>query len=582
MSGNGEKAVLARGLGRRFGRTWAVREIGFSVARGEIFGVVGPDGAGKTTLLQLFAAILDPSEGTCAVLGYDTLREAHSVTGRIGYMAQGFTLYGRLTVAENLAFAAKIRDLPSSRFEEIRERLLAMANLGSFADRRADALSGGMRKKLALCTNLVHRPPLLLLDEPGLGVDPLSRRELWRMLEEFRREGTTVVLSTSYMDEAERCDRVAFLDGGRIVALGRPAELRKEAAGAVFRVVFGAPAAVETVLRRQNHVLGIQRRPTEVRFALARGALLPDTVRDELLNLGRLEETAPSMEDVFVILRGKASAEPERRAAGPGDHAATFSDGGPAIETRALTRRFAGFRAVDEVSLRVGVGEIFGLLGANGAGKTTLIRVLCGLLAPSSGAATVAGHDVARERHRLRQRIGYMSQRFSLYLELSVDENLRFFASAYGLGRHHARDAIRWVSAITGLEGRHDETVAALSGAVRQRLALACSVLHRPAVLFLDEPTSGVDPHSRYRFWSLVTDLAESGTTVVVTTHYLEEAVYCTRLGLMHEGRLIAVGEMPSLRAELRLDPAASVEDVFLSSIRRARAHVGRFTGEAS
>jgi ABC-2 type transport system ATP-binding protein len=571
---DGHPIIEARGLARRFGAVWALRDIDLSVRSGEFFGLVGPDGSGKTTLLQILAAILDPDEGRCLVLGSDTVRDAASVTSRIGYMAQGFTLYGSLTVAENLSFAAKIRGVPSEQFARRRERLLAMAGLAPFVHRRESALSGGMRKKLALCANLVHEPELLLLDEPGLGVDPLSRRELWRMLEDFRREGTTVVLSTSYMDEAERCDRVAFLDAGRIVALGRPADLRSDAAGTVFRVVSDEAAAVEAALRSDPHVLSVQGRVTEIRFSVARGGTLPGPLRSQLESLGRVEPVVPSMEDVFVVLRGRGgAAPPTESSAGPGGPTlASGDERAAAIETHGLTRRFDGFTAVDSISLEIRPGEIFGLLGANGAGKTTLIRMLCGLLPPSGGAARVAGHDLAGEAGRLRRRIGYMSQRFSLYRDLSVGENLSFFASAYGLKRGEAREAIGRASGMTGLQGLHDEIVARLSGATRQRLALACSMLHRPAVLFLDEPTSGVDPASRFRFWRLVAALASSGTTVLVTTHYLEEAVYCGRLGFMHRGRLIAVGDLPSLRARLPDSAATSIEDVFVAYVEREAA----------
>ncbi len=576
--------IRAQRLGRRFGVRWAVRDVDLQVARGEILGLVGPDGAGKTTLLQLFAAILDPSEGECRVLGFDTLRQSADVTARIGYMAQGFTLYSRLTVAENLKFAAKVRGVPPSLLPGRREQLLEMAGLGPFIHRREGALSGGMRKKLALCTNLVHRPTLLLLDEPGLGVDPLSRRELWRMLEAFRREGMTIIFSTSYMDEAELCDRVAFLDAGRIVAIGTPAELRARGAGAVFRVVSSEPGVVERTLNRAPEVLGVQWQAHEVRFAVAPARRLSPRLRTALERLGRVEPATPTIEDVFVILSAGAGygdaadieAAIEPRTFGPRE------DPVSSISADHLSRRFDGFAAVDDLSLEVRAGEVFGLLGANGAGKTTLIRMLCGLLPPSSGNAHVAGIDVVADPRGLRQRIGYMSQRFSLYGDLSVAENLAFFARAYGLDRRAARESIAWASGVTGLAGFEHRSVARLSAAVRQRLGLACGILHRPDVVFLDEPTSGVDPLSRFRFWRLVNALAAAGTTVLVTTHYLEEAAYCHRLGLMHEGRLIALGDLVSLRAKLPAEVPETVEAVFVAHIERERARTLRQCGIAS
>ncbi|MGD9601808.1 MAG: ATP-binding cassette domain-containing protein [Gammaproteobacteria bacterium] len=571
---NGEPIVKAHGVGRRFGSVWAARDIELTAGAGEIVGIMGPDGAGKTTLLQLLAAILDPSEGACRVLGFDTVREASEVTSRIGYMAQGFTLYDRLTVAENLTFAAEVRGVPKATYVTRRGQLLAMAGLASFLDRREGALSGGMRKKLALCANLIHEPPLLLLDEPGLGVDPLSRRELWRILEDFRRQGTTIILATSYMDEADRCDRVAFLDRGRMIALGSPEELRSEARGRVFGVRSEQPAAVEAALQEASGILGIQWRAEDIRFVMRPGHTLSSDLRERLAELGQLAPAQPGMEDVFTILRGREPGEegpgaaPEIRIAAAGrEHEASGH-----IAMRDLTRRFGAFVAVDRVSLTIAPGEIFGLLGANGAGKTTLIRMLCGLLPPSSGTAEVAGVDVAAAPRRLRQRIGYMSQRFSLYPDLTVAENFAFFASAYGLSRRPARAAIGWAMKTTGLEGLEDEPIARLSGAVRQRVALGCGILHRPAALFLDEPTAGVDPLARFRFWRLIRMLAEAGMTVLVTTHNLEEAPYCNRLGLMHEGRLIAAGDLATLRARFPERTLETAEDVFLAFMERERS----------
>ncbi|MEC5292579.1 ATP-binding cassette domain-containing protein [Aurantimonas sp. C2-6-R+9] len=470
--------IEADGLGRRYRSLRALSDIDIKIGVGEIVGLVGPDGAGKTTLLQLFAAILDPSEGRCRVLGHDTVKQAARITSAIGYMAQGFTLYDRLTVAENLSFAAKIRGVPGDVYMARRRRLLDMAGLAPFLDRREGALSGGMRKKLALCANLIHEPPLLLLDEPGLGVDPLSRRELWQILGDFRGQGTTIVLSTSYMDEADRCDRVAFLDQGRLIALGRPEELRGRAKGHVYAVVSDRPAEAEAALHGMAGVLGIQWRADSVRFVMKPDADLPQSERARLDALGQVAPAEPRMEDVFTILRGDEAAPDETASAvvaRPITDAAEGVTGG--ISTQGLTRSFGDFVAVGDVTLAIAPGEIFGLLGANGAGKTTLIRLLCGLLPPSAGSATVAGVDVLSDPRRLRQRIGYMSQRFSLYPDLTVGENLSFFASAYGLSRREAREAIGWAVDMTGLGGQRVEMVARLSGAVRQRVALGCGIL---------------------------------------------------------------------------------------------------------
>jgi ABC-2 type transport system ATP-binding protein len=561
-------------VGRRFGRRVALSGVDLRVGEGEIFGVLGPDGAGKTTLLQILAAILDPSEGRCRVLGFDTVSEAAAVNARVGYMSQGFSLYQRLTVRENLAFAARIRNVPTTVAAERQRRLLAMAELERFVDRREAQLSGGMRKKLALCTNLIHQPPLLLLDELSLGVDPISRRELWRMLEDFRRGGTTVVVTTSYMDEAGLCDRLAFLDRGRLIATGTPPQLLERGRDAVFEVASSTPAKVQALLANDPRVLGVQWRADRVRFQVSPAAGLPSDLQARLAPLGRVDRAAPTFEDIFSILaRPEAAKDVVAVPAGvdstPPPRSGARGDG--SVEVRQLTRRFGRFVAVDRVSFEVSPGEIFGFLGPNGAGKTTVIRMLCGLLAPSAGMARVAGVDVARGAHELRRRIGYMSQRFSLYPDLAVAENLSFFASAYGLSGRPKRRAIEWAVETVGLGGVKDQGVDGISAALRQRLALACSILHQPAVVFLDEPTSGVDPPSRYRFWRLINSLAAAGMTVFVTTHYLEEATYCQKLALMSDGRLIAVDSLPGLKEGLRSTAAQTVEDVFMAYIERDR-----------
>jgi ABC-2 type transport system ATP-binding protein len=502
------------------------------------------------------------------VLGFDTVRETSSIASRMGYMSQGFTLYERLSVDENLSFSARIRGVREDQFAVRRSRLLGMAGLTVFAKRRADRLSGGMRKKLALCSNLVHEPPLLLLDEPSLGVDPLSRRELWAMLQDFHRRGATIVLTTSYMDEAELCDRLAFLDGGHIVAIGTPAKLRARAEGKVFEIAAAAPEGAQSDLEAAAPVRDFQRLPGQLRFQIGPEDRLSAELRAKLERHGTLRSVPPTLEDIFVLASpGAAREKLQRRPL----RAVGTTVGTGAVQVRHVTCRYGDFVAVDDVSLDVGAGEVFGFLGPNGAGKTTLIKVLCGLLAPSTGKAVVAGADVVAERQRLRHRIGYMSQRFSLYPDLTVDENLRFFAGAYGVAGPDRRDTM--ASAIDSFElgAIRDRKVAEISGALRQGLALACSLLHRPAVVFLDEPTSGVSPSSRHRFWRLVHALAASGVTAFVTTHYLEEAAYCHRLGLMHQGRLIACGSLADLRFGLQGLPTATVEDVFLAYIERAR-----------
>ena len=552
--------VETNGLVRRFRGRTVLEGIDLRVERGESFGVVGPDGSGKTTLLQMLAAILRPSAGECRVLGEDVRRHPERVQARVGYMSQGFSLYDRLTVAENIAFGASIRDVPRSDFDARKRDLLAMAGLERFEGRREGALSGGMRKKLALCANLIHQPPLLILDEPSLGVDPLSRRDLWTMLDRSRAEGRTVVFATSYMDEADASDRVLLLRDGRPLALGTPAELRELARGRVYHLSAGDPRALERRLAGVPHVVSFQKTSANgYRVQCSDPAKLPDLKAEQ-------RPAEPTMEDVFTVVSADPGTElpaaPPAVEQGPTDSVVIAAD--------RVTRRFGDFVAVDDATLQIAAGEVLGLLGPNGAGKTTLIRILCGLLPPSSGQATVAGFDVARSSDQVRARIGYVSQKFSLFFDLTPRENLEFFARAYGVPRGEVGERIAWAGQRAGLPAGLAGLVSDLSGAIRQRLALACAIVHRPYVLFLDEPTSGVDPLSRFRFWRLISALADEGVAVVVSTHYLEEATYCDRLTMMSDGRIIAMGTLAALKEEFGLGDA-SVEDVFLASIARDR-----------
>lgn len=556
-----ESVIQVQALTRRYGASTAISKLDFVVRPGERFGIIGPDGAGKTTLLQMLAGILDPTEGTCRVLDFDSRQQSHRIAERIGYMSQGFTLYDRLSVDENLEFAATIRNVQPGDFQQRRAALLEMAGLERFTGRRAGKLSGGMRKKLSLCTNLIHEPELLILDEPGLGVDPLSRSQLWQMLDQYRNRNITVVVATSYMDEAERCDRVMLLNEGKMLLNDRPSALRQSATGHVFETPIPESSETNDKIARVPGVKAVQRLPDRLRIVT--GAASPGG--EAFLPVASIRPVAATLDDLFVIHADTNGAM------GITEHESvslTITSAG--ISARNVDIRFGNFKAVDDVSLEAPAGELLALLGPNGAGKTTLIRGLCGLLPLSSGAATVAGTPVLRNSSKLRQRIGYMSQRFSLYQNLTPLENLEFFARAYGLAGQAGKRAIRWAQDVTALETLPDSMTAELSGATRQRLALACSILHHPSVLFLDEPTSGVDPVSRYRFWQLIRKLSARGMTAVVTTHYLDEAVYCDHLAMMMDGRLIAHGSADELRGAMNLSADADMGMLFETAMRLA------------
>ncbi len=550
-------AIEARGLTRRFGTATAVDGIDLTVGRGEVFGLVGPGAAGKTTLIQLLAALLDPTAGTAAVLGRDVVRDAPALRQRIGYLSQAFTLYGTLSVEENIDFFADLYGVPPAERERRKASLLAWSRLAPFRTRRAGRLSGGMQKKLHLCCTLVHEPELLFLDEPTTGVDPVSRRELWEFLYDLVGRGLTLVVATPYMDEAERCHRVALLDRGRVLRCDTPEALRAGVREAVFELRAPSVRPVHERLTRAGlgvacylvgerlHLLAPE--GTDV-AALVRG-LLPAGEGADL----DIERVAPTMEDVFISVVTAAGARPAaRRPAFVSAGLAPVAVAEVAVCLEGLTRTFGDFVAVDHVSLSVMRGEVFGFLGSNGSGKTTTIRMLLGLLAPSAGRGEVLGHDLTRRDRRLRARIGYMSQRFSLYDDLTVAENLAFFGRGYGLAPRRLAERAAWVVEMAGLRGEERRLARVLSGGVKQRLALGCAILHEPEIVFLDEPTAGGDPLSRREFWDAIAAMASAGTTVFVTTHYLDEAEHCHRLALIHQGRLLAIGSPQALKDEMR------------------------------
>ena len=568
-------------------------------ARGAVTGLVGPDGAGKTTLMRLIAGLLRPDAGRIEVLGIDVARDPLSVQARLGYMPQRFGLYEDLSVAENLDLYADLQGVPPDRRPERYAELLHMTGLGPFTGRMAGRLSGGMKQKLGLACTLVHPPDLLLLDEPTVGVDPVSRRDLWQIIDHLTREAqVTVLFSTAYLDEAERCDSVMLIHEGRLLGHGPPGQFTAEMAGRSFfataslgrRRLQACLAAVPGVIDAVIQGSRVRVVTAEAEPPVAAGLVVeaPDLV---------LTPTPPRFEDSFVArLRARDGLVPPAaltpalplageggvrvpgmsRAASPQPSPASGRGGvaGDVIAVAHLTRRFGAFVAVDDVSFTVARGEIFGLLGANGAGKSTTFRMLCGLLPPNSGTLRVAGFDLRTAAAPARGRIGYMAQKFSLYGDLSVAQNLRFFSSAYRLTGARQRARVAWAETEFELGPMRDATARDLPLGFKQRLALACALMHEPDILFLDEPTSGVDPLARREFWRRINALAEQGVTVLVTTHFMEEAEYCDRLVIMAQGAVLAAGEPEAIKqgARTATQPDPTMEDAFIAVIEAAQA----------
>ena len=556
----------------------ALNAIAARVHPGRITGLVGPDGAGKTTLLRLMAGLLAPSDGSIAFEKLDTVRDTTALHALLGDMPQRFGLYEDLSVIENLRLYADLQNITGPARAQAFERLLAFTNLAPFQKRLARQLSGGMKQKLGLACALLKKPRLLLLDEPSVGVDPISRRELWRMVREMLDADTTIIWSTAYLDEAEQCDDALLLSEGRLMFGGPPRELTDRVAGRTFQLR-GVPEtrrrqvlaeALEQPAIRDGVVQG-----GALRLVLADGAAFPDPEDISGETGARMVPVPPRFEDAFIDLLGGGPGGDSPLAR---EMAARPAGDGPMVEARGLTKRFGAFTAVEDNSFAIRRGEIFGLLGPNGAGKSTTFKMMCGLLKPSAGEGFVAGLHLARAASQARARLGYMAQKFSLYGDLTVAQNLRFFSGVYGLSGRRQDAAVAAMIKVFDLQPFLADAAAALPLGFKQRLALACAVVHQPDVLFLDEPTSGVDPITRREFWNHINGLVEKGVTVLVTTHFMDEAEYCDRIGLIYRGRKIAEGTPDRLKADARSpeQPDPTLEDAFIALIERSENREAR------
>lgn len=538
-------AIQISQLRKNYGAVQAVRGLDLEIRSGEIFGLIGPDGAGKTTTFQILAGVMEATSGSAQVFGRPA-REARSQTG---YLTQAFSLYPDLTVTENIRYIGDLRHVSREAIARRGDRYLQMFDMHRFQNRLAGRLSGGMKQKLSLACALVAQPRILLLDEPTTGVDPVSRREFWDTLAHLAADGLTILVATPYLDEAERCHRVALMHLGEIREVGTPAELRERLHARRLEIHTEDLSRAEQVLNEESakraDIVDVQR------FGDRLDVIVPDPERGKAVAEQKLKAAGlgmevirtdqPTLENTFVATL-RAIGQEIRSPEYPGRHPHQDLRGKVAIGAGKLTKRFGGFTAVHDVTVQVQYGEIYGLLGANGAGKTTTIKMLCGLLGPTSGTMELAGEKGSLRSPAVRERIGYMSQKFSLYDDLTIAENLDFFAGVYGVPEREREEKKKWVLGFSGLEGKQNQITGSLPGGWKQRVAFGAAIMHEPSVLFLDEPTSGVDPLARRAFWRMINQLADSGTAILVTTHYLEEAEQCNRLGFMVAGEIVAEG----------------------------------------
>ena len=563
----GEPLVTIQNLSKVFapGHSPAIDAMDVVFPRGEIIGLAGPDGAGKTTLIRLIAGLLLPTKGTITVAGYDSVKDPEPIRELIGYMPQKFGLYEDLTVMQNLVLYADLRNVVGKERAETFAKLLKFTDLAPFTERLAGALSGGMKQKLGLACALIKKPTLLLLDEPSVGVDPISRRELWKLIHSLLDEGISIVLSTAYLNEVEQCHKVLLLDNGKLLYQGSPKQMTERVQGRVFKITNikdNRRKLLFQLLNQKNVIDGVIQ-GSDLRIVTREKGTPSFSIEGASFEI---REEPPRFEDAFIDILG----------GGPGGYSELANKRQPVIEkidipirAEGLTKKFGTFVAVENVTLSIKKGEIFGLLGPNGAGKSTTFKMLCGLLRPTAGTARVNDLDLAVAPGKARSRVGYMAQKFSLYGTLSVKQNLSFFAGVYNLTGKRRENAINEMVKTFALEPLLSTTSESLPLGYKQRLSLACANMHDPLVVFLDEPTSGVDPIMRREFWNHINGLVEKGVTVMITTHFMDEAEYCDRIALIYRGKAIHIDTPDALKmvAKTPKNPNPTLEDAFIQLI---------------
>ncbi|MCT7470147.1 ATP-binding cassette domain-containing protein [Aliarcobacter cryaerophilus] len=544
--------------------TNAIKKINFSIFSGKITGIVGPDGAGKTTLIRMLTGLLAPTFGELKVLNYNMPNTSSDFLQQIGYMPQKFGLYEDLTVYENLKLYSDLQNIENSnsRIDE----LLTFTSLKKFQDRLAGKLSGGMKQKLGLACALIKKPKLLLLDEPGVGVDPISRIELWEIVQKLLEDDIAVIWSTSYLDEAQNCDEVILLNEGNCLYQGTPQNLKENMKDRVFLIsgIFLQKRETLTKILEQDEILDAVLVGSKIRINLKKNTTLSKEFIYKLGENVKIEAIEPIFEDCFVdILNIKTKAHSQLVENMKNIEKSSLK----LIEAKSLTKKFGNFIATDNIDFEIGNGEIFGFLGPNGAGKSTTFKMLCGLLTPTFGTAKVLGEDLYKSNSNIKNSIGYMAQKFSLYGNLKIKDNLDFFSGIYGLKNKKREEKIEEMIEIFDFKNYLHLNANSLPLGIKQRLSLACSVMHEPKVLFLDEPTSGVDPITRKEFWTHINGMVKKGVSIMVTTHFMDEAEYCDKIMLIYKGKNIASGTPDELKA--LVGPNASMQDAFITLVKK-------------